>query len=284
MNLRGFLGKDEKVKVENSKLDYYKELMTTNGNIEEFRFANCDFDKGLIGFDDDVELFLPISDLVIYKENKDAYLTFANLDRVYTLKVVDIDEENKRVTVSFRKAQQEMQAEAIKSIDEALSRGEHPVVDVSVFSMMTNDLGVKGALVVDILGLGIYGTVKASEWSEMYTYDLRHVVKNGDVFKVAIQGKSDRAGMRVYYCSRKECADESWDEFLKRFHVGNAVTVQCVARGDKYFVGKLLGYKNVLCRVRYPKFERVGIGKTYRGFIKVAEKGKPIQVGIGSEL
>ena len=285
VNSIGFLGKEFKEKEKESRLDYYKDIKAADGFIENYRFSVCDFEDSLIGYDEDVTIYLPVTELIDKRKDKPVYANFSNLDRVYNLKIIDINEEEKKVTVSFIAAQKVFKEKEIKRINAALEKGEHPVVLGTALALMTNEeTGTKDAVLVDLLGLGIFGTIKISDWSDIYTLDLAHVVKNGDVLKVAIYEKKERAGMVTYKCSRKECANENLEEFFKKFPKGCGVAVKCVARGRKYFTGQLIGYKDILCLCRYPKHVEIEMGKTYTGFIASAEPGRSVQIKVGTEL
>lgn len=286
MDYLGFLGKEEKsaIKESESRLGYYMDLFKHDRAIELFRFTRCEFEEGLYGYDGDVEIFLPVDELIVGRKDKQSYVTFSNLDRVYNLKIIDIDESKKKVTVSFFKAQEVFRVEEEKKIDAELAAGRHPVVKGTVKALLRDDYGHRNAALIDLLGLGIYGTLKCAEWSVFFTPDLTDVVKVGDVIEVAVIDKTKLSKMSAYSVSRKECADDRMDEFIEKFPVGSGVTVKCIMRKQHVFYGQIVGYERAFCMCYYPRERKIEVGKLYAGFVKSAEPGRSIKVSIGSEL
>lgn len=287
MDYYGFLGKEEKtvVKDKESRLEHYKEVFAKDEYIQEFRFSRCDFSVGLFGYDGDVEIFLPVDEVMHPRAKKESYVTFANLDRVYTLKVLSIDEEKKRVTVSFFKAQEKLRDAEVLKIDEELANGKHPVRKGVIYGLMLErETGYRRACIVDILGLGIYATLNVRDWSGFFTPDLAAVVKQGDVIEVAVTGKTVRAGMNSYTCSRKECVKEDTEEFAAKFPVKSGVTIKCIHRENNRFVGQVVGYDDVFCYCYYPAGRRIKLGACYTGYVRDSTPGKPLKVSIGDEL
>ena len=85
-------------------LDKYEQMMKNGELIHGVQFAQGLKDKGLSRFEDDVEIFLPIEEIL--RGGKRAYLSVAHFSRLYTVEVIGVDREAKRVTVSFLKAQE----------------------------------------------------------------------------------------------------------------------------------------------------------------------------------
>ena len=127
-DLIGFMGagevpkkEDELVKslkerqIEKVLEDYEKKLQ--NDEIFEMMFTQQDYEIGLWTYDQGVKVLLKNEELA---DGKFRYLLNGALARPFSVKIKDIDKENKTVNVSFKAAQKEVRPRIIEEIADGL--------------------------------------------------------------------------------------------------------------------------------------------------------------------
>lgn len=276
---QGFIGGGEKlspvapvVKEESSRLSYYRDLME-KGEIFTVSFSNQEWSEGLWKKDGDVTVWLKNDELSF---GNGIYLRDSALTRKFAVKVISINEDTNTVYTSFRLAQKEQQGEVIEMINKALSKKEKFFVPARV--VWFDKKKKSSHCYLDILGLGIRGTMFIDQWSHTYTDQFADVVKIGDVVNVAITSQLKRSTKEEprYVCSRKatmeKIVDEKkWESVEELFKLHSRVVVRCIKKHPGNFVGKVLGYDDWYAYCFYPdnnEFLKIVEGMSYRGFVK----------------
>lgn len=293
-DLIGFMGtgevpkkEDELVKslkerqIEKVLEDYEKKLQ--NDEIFEMMFTQQDYEIGLWTYDQGVKVLLKNEELA---DGKFRYLLNGALARPFSVKIKDIDKENKTVNVSFKAAQKEVCPRIIEEIADGLKAKQKIVVPARVRFISTEG-DVATFCFVDILGLGINGIIRRNEWSHENVRDLRDVTKPGDVINVAIQGYSKRSTLAAprFICSRKATIaapsmEKSWDQIEERYPRFTHVVVKCVDRREGFFIGRLVGVDDApSAYCLYPEYDKkiyIGTGRFYAGYVKTVDEEKRI--------
>ena len=236
-------------------LDKYEQMMKNGELIHGVQFAQGLKDKGLSRFEDDVEIFLPIEEIL--RGGKRAYLSVAHFSRLYTVEVIGVDREAKRVTVSFLKAQERVRPAILRQIREAVQNGTALKTQARISHICDKEGRVGAYAYVDILGLGISGIILAKEWNAGYVKDISKYAKVGDVINCVITGFNPRRGedgFVEFLVSRKLLiGDDPWKTIEERFPPRSRVIVTCIGMYPHNFVGKVDGLEEVAAYCYYPK-------------------------------
>ena len=261
--------------------DYEKKLQ--NDELFEMMFTQQDYNIGLWAYDQGVKVLLKNEELA---DGKYRYLFNGALARPFSVKIKDIDKENKTVNVSFKAAQKEVRPRIINEIADGLKAKQKIVVPARVRFISTDGDAARFCF-VDILGLGINGILRRNEWSHEMVKGLRDVTKPGDVINVAIQGYSNRSTPVAprFICSRKATIaaysmEKSWENIEERYPRFTHVVVKCVERREKFFIGRLVGVDDApSAYCLYPDYDKgiyVGTGRFYAGYVKTVDEEKKI--------
>ena len=275
-------------------LDKYQRIMDAGELIDVIQFSQGQAEKGLYKFENGVEIFLPVEE--IRKDKK--YLPMQYFNRVYTVEVIDVDRENKRVTVSFLRAQNRTRPAVYKEISEQVKAGKKVRVQARIDWICRKEDRVGAYAFVDIFGLGITGVVLAKDWGYGYVKDISNYAKIGDVIDCVIieynkRGSKDFAEFRV---SRKLALKEDpWESVEERFPLRSRVIVECIGCYDNNFIGKVEGLEELAAYCYYPKVGRISsitneefvvhVGGRYIGNVsKVDAEKRQLQVRVYDEV
>lgn len=261
--------------------DYEKKLQ--NNEIFEIMFTQQDYDIGLWSYEQGVKILLKNEELA---DGKFRYLLHGALARPFSVKIKDIDKENKIVNVSFKEAQKEVRPRIIEEINDGLKSKQKIVVPARVRFINTEG-DVSTFCYVDILGLGISGILRREEWSHEHVKDLRDVTKTGDVINVAIQGESKKSTLAAprFICSRKATIaapsnEKNWEKIEERYPRFTHVVIKCITRREGFFIGRVVGVDDApSAYCLYPDYDKgiyVGTGRFYAGYVKTVDEEKKI--------
>lgn len=280
---------------EGQTLDKYERIKNAGELIDVIQFTQGQADKGLFKYENGVEIFLPVEEI---RRDKKKYLPMQYFSRVYTVEVMDVDRENKRVTVSFLKAQDRSRPEVYKQISDAVKAGKKVRAQARI-DWICNKEDRRGAYAfVDIFGLGITGIVLAKDWGYGFVKDISNYAKTGDVIDCVIleynkRGSKDFAEFRV---SRKLALNEDpWENVAERFPLKSRVIVECIGCYENNFVGKVEGQEELAAYCYYPKPGRISsitneefvvrVGGKYIGNVsKVDPVKRQLQVRVYDEV
>lgn len=236
-------------------LDKYEKMMQDGELIHGIQFAQGVKDKGLSRFEDDVEIFLPVEEVL--KGAKHGYLSVSHFSRLYTVEVIDVDRDAKRVTVSFLKAQERVRPQILQQIRDAVRSGATPKTQARISYICDKGERVGSYAYVDILGLGIGGLLLAKDWNAGYVKDISKYARIGDVIECVITGFNPRKNSENYtefLVSRKQLlGDDPWNSIEDRFPPKSRVIVTCIGTYPHNFIGKVDGLEEIAAYCYYPK-------------------------------
>lgn len=264
-------------------LQNYYELQKRK-EVFDIAFAQQDWNLGLWKKDGDIEIFLPNEEL----GDGNAYLERQGaLKRRFSVVVYNIDEQAKRVYVSLKRAQEKVRPAVIAQIEVAIASDTYFYAQAKIVYIAKKDVG-KRFCILDIMGLGIQGIMSVGDWSHEYLSDLNNVTKVGAVIPVAIIGRTKMWKREVpqYQCSRKATLDapqvqNKWENVEVDFPIHSRVSVRCVKRYEKSFLGQILGRNNWYVYCLYPDKEKhPGVNVLedgcYRGYVVSVSSEKQI--------
>lgn len=268
----GMLGK-KVAKKEYDPLKKYYEMMEKGEILENLEFSSSESMSGLRLVEEGVEIFLPKENINEYFRNRP--ITREYLYRTYNVKIMDIDRDNRKVTVSFVAVQEALRPEYIGKIEAVLKKKRNFFTKGRVIAFMNDDT----LCLVDIMGLGIRGLLYRDDWSYGYVSDIRAFAKVGDVIDCAITGhsKKSRPGSPCYQLSKKVTENgDPWADAKRSLPVGSSVVVKCSSKTVRDFVGSVKGVDGVPIYCLYPdmpstrtgKMIKITAGRSYKGFIR----------------
>lgn len=216
----------------------YQELARTGKTIK-IKFDSCDPEGNFTTYDDGVLVVLPGKGMISSKESQNKYASSRMIGIEFTLRVKEIDSQNKRVVCMVPAA---MTAETVRSvvareIARTLNRGNFPLVWGKVKKISPT------RITVDILNQGILGFIDASHWQKCFTRSLAGMCAVGDFLQFEIiKAAPKKPGVpTAWVLSRKNITKDAWSlidfDALKQ---DGAIVVECVERpvGKSFWWGK----------------------------------------------
>jgi len=297
-NIReGFLGRESQEKSDECILDRYREMMEHGEGIPDMTFDYGDRLKGMSFMDGGVKVVMPTREAVdeAEAENETPWIGGGFMSRRYAVKIIDVNYEEKTVTVSHKEAKAEYKGRVLADIRRALEEGRNPIVKARVKAMpvhygrdtnknqkrrqYSNLTATKKctAAILEIEGLGINGWLTKDAYMDCYIPDLIPFMRVGDIVDVAVmmeneepyRGKDGKGKPQpVFTCSRKDAVPSCWKNLkLKK---GANIVVTCISKQDTAWTG-VTADKNITYRCKYPynsgNIGQVKVGKKYCGRI-----------------
>ena len=248
-------------------LDKYEEYLNSGKIMEHVRFTAREKMDGLYYYDKgDVTVHMANEEIVDMRYAGDLS---SSMGREYAVVVTEVDRENRRVEVSFRKAQDKQRPGIIAAINRNLKEGK--VFKAAARVMYVYCEGGKNFAFLDIYGLGIRGILLAKVWGVNRTEDLSSVLKRNDIIDVVIKGKTklSKEGDEQYSCARANDAKVNpWNGLAERFPENRNVIVRCTSKKDHYFLGQVEGAEGITAYCFYPELP----GKYSGVHVKVVEQ------------
>lgn len=297
---RGFLGgvshstQEKMVETIKEKVfDRYEKLMNDNELLNDVIFSQMDRDEGSFYYEGGVKILMPSSETCNDQRETGASKT---LSRLYTVKVYEVDRKNSLIKVSMLKAQEAVRPSVIKQINHNLKDGIPFFTQARIIHIKS---GERSICFLDILGLGIRGLLYAQEWGNFYVKDLKMYARVGEIIDIAVIGYSPKSTetSEQYICSRKKTLkeDNAWRGIEEIAPLHSNVSVKCVCKREKYFIGKIKGIDEIAVYCQYPSDDQIGYrtgkkvviieGMTYRGYIsQVSEERHMLRARILDEL
>lgn len=262
----------------NNRLEKYRQLME-QGEYMQISFEKVNGDGTLSRVEDGVVICMAPQE--INGEAYDLRYKSQKLADIYYVRVVEVDEAADTVWVSHNEARKDKRPEIEAEINKRLSAKKKQAIRVKGKVIRIQTKMVKGESVdtgvwLDLCGVGILGFVYIGDWAQTFTPALKGTVAYGDVVEVRVNEKKvkkQKRGDVVYYaCSRKELAENPWEqmELEEKYHVGDIVRIKCLSLKKGHWFGEINGLKDIQVFTEYPSAARnfpIIAGMEYMGKI-----------------
>lgn len=218
-------------------IDKYAAFAKT-GALTKVCFDSCSPDGMFTTYDGDVLLILPGKNVGFSSASLDKYSAPRMIGVELSLKVKEIDRENRRVIFSMPAS---VTADTVRSavsreIARTLERGNCPVVWGKIKKIAPT------RITVDILNQGIIGFIDSSHWQKCYTRSLTGMCTVGDFLQFEIlKAAPKKPGVpTAWVLSRKNITQDAWSLIdFEALKVDSSIVVECVERpiGKSYWWG-----------------------------------------------
>lgn len=312
---KGFLGisigRQEEVLLENevekrkeSVLSKYENMLKSGALIPEITFPQSIRDVGIYKYEDGVEIRMPVEELFADGGEQYGLRSFHArahhyTNRAYAAKVIAVDRDNSRVTVSYAKAQEAYRPTVEREIQEALDRGEGYRTKARVTYVCRQSGSNYGRyLICDICGLGIPGILFCYDWTKGFVDDLTNCAQPDDIIDVVVyaRNKTDKKSTAKYRVSREKALDiDPWEEVERVAPLHSTANVRIYRTNENYCLGKIDGLNELTAYCFYPKPMTISsltgqpftvrVGGTYSGYVSTVDREtKKLRIRILDEI
>ena len=277
--LKGFGTSSGEEIVANGILERYEQCMKKGETIKMvFSLATANGD--LMLQDGACKVILPNKEITGREYNP--YARADRLNQSYAVKVTSVDKAKQEVIVSHYAVRSVDRERLCQYMNAALDKKEYCTVPARVIVVYNN------VALLNIGGLGIPGYLNISNWSSLYTRNLRGVVKKGDILNVAVIAKGELwckkryfndSDVNPYECSRRLIvSDDPWEGIEKKIPEKSMVRIKCIERAEHNFYGVIDGIPEIQAYCYYPEEESVLCkgdivpGCYYEGYVKKVDE------------
>ena len=312
---KGFLGisigRQEQTLIDNeidkrkeSVLNKYENMMRNGTVIPEITFPQSVRDIGIFKYENGVEIRMPIEEL--FPDGGEQYglksfhaRAHYYTNRAYAAKVIAVDRDNSRVTVSYAKAQEAYRPAVEKEIQDALDRGEGYRTKARVTYVCRQEGSNYGRyLICDICGLGIPGILFCYDWTKGFVDDLTNCARPDDIIDVVVyaRNKAEKKSTAKYRVSRAKALDfDPWEEVERVAPLHSTANVRIYRTNEGYCLGKIDGLNELTAYCYYPKPMTISsvtgrpfavrVGGTYSGYVATVDREtKKLRIRILDEI
>lgn len=312
---KGFLGisigrqeealhENEIEKRKESVLNRYENMLKSGTLIPEITFPQSIRDVGIYKYEDGVEIMMPVKELFADGGEQYGIRSFHArahhyTNRAYAAKVISVDRDKAKVTVSYAKAQEAYRPAVEREIQEALDRGEGFRTKARVTYVCRQEGTNYGRyLICDICGLGIPGILFCYDWTKGFVDDLTNCASPDDIIDVVVyaRNKADRKSTAKYRVSRAKALDiDPWEEVERVAPLHSTANVRIYRTNESYCLGKIDGLSELTAYCYYPKPMTcssvtgqpftVRVGGTYSGYVSAVDREtKKLRIRILDEI
>lgn len=243
-----------------SRLEKYR-LQMEQGEYMQISFEKANADGTLSKVEDGVVICMAPQE--INGEAYDLRYKSQKLADTYYVRIVAVDDAANMVWVSHNEARKDKRPDIEAEINRRLSTKGKQTIRVKgrvirIQTKMVQGESVDTGVWLDLCGVGILGFVYIGDWAQTFTPALKGTVAYGDVVEVCVNEKKIRKQKRgdvVYYaCSRKELAENPWEQMAleEKYHVGDIVRIKCLSLKKGHWFGEINGLQDIQVFTEYP--------------------------------
>ena len=193
---------------------------------------------------------MPNAECNINRKEYDVKYKHHMLNRQYNVMITQIDEENKKIMVSYALVARILRQHVMQKIMTQLEvNKKKPTEKKSILlpGKVTRIDEESGYIFLDLCGYQITGCVKPTEWDKQQNGE-NILPKIGESYDVVVYSagrivSGNMNGLKVFYCSRRRIVSNEWDGIQERYVKGDIVNVTCVRinKASGTFLGKIEG-------------------------------------------